>query len=370
MVVLGGVTRLTKSGLSMTDWKFTGEKPPASPEEWAAEFERYQQSPEYKRVNRGMELDEFKFIYWMEWGHRMWGRVLGLAFAGPFAYFCVKGAMTGPLARRLLAIFAAGGAQGLVGWWMVKSGLEEPPEEWDCPRVSPYRLAFHLTSAFAIYSALVWTALSVRSPEPLRSTVSDLACKGMTVLRGRVIPLAGLIATTAVSGAFVAGMDAGRAYNTFPLMNGHIFPAQDYFLSKMDPKWRNFFESTAAVQFNHRLLAMTTLTAVAALWATARNLVLPRKARVLVHALAGVTAIQVGLGITALLTYVPVALGSAHQATALLLFTKVLALLHTVRKGPSGAGVLAMVPGIGMALMPAAVVGSTGGLLLSGTPRV
>jgi len=176
MVVLGGVTRLTRSGLSMTDWKFTGEKPPQTEIEWEQEFSRYQLSPEYRRVNSSMNVEEFKFIYWMEWAHRMWGRGLGLAFALPAAWFAARGAINRPLARRLGLLFLMGGSQGLVGWWMVRSGLQEP-QALDVPRVSPYRLAAHLTSAFAIYATLVWTTLSVAFPHPPALTAGSPAAR-------------------------------------------------------------------------------------------------------------------------------------------------------------------------------------------------
>ncbi|CAG9462943.1 unnamed protein product [Pedinophyceae sp. YPF-701] len=363
MVVLGGVTRLTRSGLSMTDWKFTGERPPSTEAEWLEEFARYQDSPEFKRVNLGMSLEEFKFIYWMEWGHRMWGRALGFAFAVPFAYFCATRKMTWPLARRLLLIFGAGGAQGLIGWWMVKSGLEEPPEHWDVPRVSPFRLAAHLTSAFAIYAALAWTTLGVALPTPPRLDAAPAVARAMDAVRGRALPLAGLVAVTAVSGAFVAGMDAGRAYNTFPKMGDVWVPTEEYFLKKA-PRWRSFFESTAAVQFNHRVLAGTTLTSVLAFWAYSRRKLTsagaPRRATVLVDALAALTCCQVGLGVATLLNHVPVELGSAHQATALALFTVVVSLLHALRRGPTVARLPALLASMSMALAPAAAVGAAG----------
>ncbi|CAM6107759.1 unnamed protein product [Calypogeia fissa] len=215
MVVLGGVTHLTRSGLSMTEWKFAGGLPPMSREEWDAEFAKYQKSPEYKRVNKGMDLEQFKFIYWMEYAHRMWGRGLGLAFGGPFAYFIAKGYITRPLALRLSALMAMGGAQGLVGWWMVKSGLEEPKSEYAQPRVSPYRLAAHLSSAFVIYSGLFWTALSVAMPEP-PPAVNMAMLEATRKVHKLALPVSALVSVTAVSGAFVAGNDAGHAYNSFP----------------------------------------------------------------------------------------------------------------------------------------------------------
>lgn len=332
LVVLGGVTRLTRSGLSMTDWKFTGERAPRTRADWEAEFANYRASPEFQRVNRGMSLDEFKFIYWMEYAHRMWGRTLGIYFAVPVAYFAARGYLTPKLGKRLALLFAAGGAQGLVGWWMVRSGLEQPTREYDIPRVSPYRLATHLSTAFAIYSGILWTALDVSRPTP---ALADMYLSGRQLLAGlaarrRFHGLAGLIGVTAVSGAFVAGLDAGHAYNTFPLMGGRLIP-EEYWDPELPP-WRNCFENTAAVQFHHRVLALTTAGGVAAAWAaTQAGPPLPRAAALAVHALGGAVVAQVTLGITTLLYHVPVSLGSAHQAGALTLFSVALALLHALR---------------------------------------
>lgn len=328
MVVLGGVTRLTRSGLSMTDWKFTGEKPPQSEEEWHAEFERYKLSPEYKRVNKSMTLEEFKFIYWMEWAHRMWGRGLGIAFIIPFTAFLMNGAITKPLAARLGLLFTMGGTQAFVGWWMVRSGLQEPDSPHQIPRVSPYRLASHLTSAFAIYALMVWTTLSSAFPSPLWATTNGSGVAAMSQLRAKSLPFAVLLSVTALSGAFVAGLDAGHAYNTFPLMNGRWVPEEYWDVQG----WRNAFENTAAVQFHHRCLAISTLVGSAALWKYGIGLKdLPRTPRLLLHGLALGTAIQVTLGISTLLMYVPVSLGAAHQAGALSLFTISLALIHSLR---------------------------------------
>jgi len=332
MVVLGGVTRLTRSGLSMTDWKFTGEKPPQSQADWDAEFAKYQMSPEFQKVNSRMTLDEFKFIYWMEYTHRMWGRILGLVFAVPAAYFVARGVVTRRLGTRLGLLFLMGGTQGLVGWWMVKSGLQAPTKEYDTPRVSPYRLAAHLASAFSIYAVLLWSALSLAAPVPQLAAAAPAVQAAAARLRGAAVPLSCLIAITAASGAFVAGLDAGHAYNTFPLMGGRIVPEEYWAI----PGWRNAFENTAAVQFHHRVLALTTLAAVGATWVAHRGAPLPPSTHRWLGALAAVTAGQVALGVTTLLTYVPVSLGAAHQANALALFSVALALLHSLRR-PLGA---------------------------------
>lgn len=236
MVVLGGVTRLTRSGLSMTDWKFTFEQYPASEADWVAEFEKYKQSPEFRKVNRSMKLDDFKFIYWMEYVHRMWGRFLGLLFVAPGAYLALRhpGLVTPALLRRMGIIFTLVCTQGLVGWWMVRSGLEEPTNTWDVPRVSPYRLAAHLASAFAIFGALTWTTLDLRQPvsvlaEELRDAPhrGDLArIAGAGRLRPAFYFLAAVYCAAATSGAFVAGIDAGgrKRTRTHPRESGGPVP--------------------------------------------------------------------------------------------------------------------------------------------------
>ncbi|CAH9108596.1 unnamed protein product [Cuscuta epithymum] len=327
MVVLGGVTRLTRSGLSMTDWKFTGSLPPLSDEEWVVEFEKYKQSPEYKRVNKGMEMEDFKFIYWMEYAHRMWGRGLGIMFALPFSYFLRKGYITVRLGLRLSALFALGAGQGLIGWWMVKSGLEDPPSEYVIPRVSPYRLAAHLTSAFAIYCGLFWTGLSVVMPEPPAESLAWV--QGAAKVKRLALPVGILVGLTAISGAFVAGNDAGHAFNTFPKMGDQWIP-DDVFSVK--PLIRNFFENTATVQLDHRILATATLASIGGLWWATRKLDIHPAIRSLIGSTVGMAALQVSLGISTLLSYVPVSLGTAHQAGALTLLTLMVLLNHTVRR--------------------------------------
>lgn len=362
MVVLGGITRLTRSGLSMTDWKFTGETPPSNPEEWQTEFDRYKLSPEYKRVNISMTLEEFKFIYWMEWAHRMWGRGLGIFFAVPAAWFAMQGAITRPLAGRLGLLFVMGASQGFVGWWMVKSGLEEPEDSTSVPRVSPYRLAAHLTSAFAIYAVLAWTTMSVAVPSPPSTTVGQAGARAAAALRAVALPASVLLAVTAVSGAFVAGLDAGHAYNTFPDMNGQLIP--DEYWSRND--WRNFFESTAAVQLHHRALALTTLATVFTMWRYGSGMeALPRSSRLLLHGLMAGASGQVGLGIATLLLHVPVELGSAHQAGALALFTLMLGLLYSVRPVPTLSPMWAMWAKYGTGAVAAVAVGIGGAVATS-----
>ncbi|XP_052113984.1 cytochrome c oxidase assembly protein COX15 [Arachis duranensis] len=327
LVVLGGITRLTRSGLSMTDWKFTGTLPPMSDEEWHQEFEKYKQSPEYKRVNKGMKLEDFKFIYWMEYAHRMWGRALGILFVLPYSYFLRKGYITVKLGLRLCSLFALGAGQGFIGWWMVKSGLEEPPSEYVQPRVSPYRLAAHLTSAFAIYCGLFWTALSVVMPEPPAESLAWV--RGAAKVKRLALPISLLVGLTAISGAFVAGNDAGHAFNTFPKMGDTWIP-DDIF--EMTPLIRNFFENTSTVQLDHRILATASLLSVAILWLSTRKLDIHPAVRALIGGTLGMAALQVTLGVSTLLSYVPVSLGSAHQAGALTLLSFMILLNHTTRK--------------------------------------
>lgn len=323
MVVLGGVTRLTRSGLSMTDWRPQGSLPPTTDQEWQREFDKYKHFPEYQRLHPDMTLDEFKGIFWLEWGHRMAGRMVGVIFGVPLAYFAMRGRIPAALAPRLGLLFCMGGGQGLVGWWMVKSGLEEPTHEDGIPRVSPYRLAAHLTTAFAIYTLLLYTALGILQPRSPGGVVASLA-----PYASRIHALAGLIGITAVSGAFVAGMQAGLAFNTFPLMEGRLIP-EGYF--ELQPAYRNLFESVPSVQLHHRVLALTTLGSVSGFWLWAVRMPLPPQLKLATNLLLVGAWAQVGLGITTLLYAVPVHLGSAHQAGALTLFSIAVFCLHSVR---------------------------------------
>ena len=271
MVVLGGVTRLTHSGLTMTEWRLQGTRPPTTAEEWEVEFAKYRQSPEFYMLRPDMTLEEFKPIFWFEYAHRMLGRALGVLFVGPAAYFTARGYIKRSLAPRLAILFAMGGTQGLIGWWMVKSGLSIPQAQdgggyggYEIPRVSPYRLATHLSSAFVIYAGIVWTGLTVLREAPLlaapKITPEQLAAA--IRIRNLAIPLAGLVAVTAASGAFVAGMQAGHHFNTFPLMDGRIVP--ECYGTELQPYWRNFFEHIPTVQFDHRCVSHRCLTIVPA----------------------------------------------------------------------------------------------------------
>ena len=281
-----------------------------------------------------MTLPEFKSIYWMEWAHRMWGRALGLAFVVPGAYFVlVKKTVTPPLARRLALLLAAGGGQGLVGWWMVRSGLSEPTEQSGLkePRVAPTRLAAHLASATAIYCTLVYTSLQLAFPIAPAALHAKSAGAVAALRKVRMIahPLAGVVAVTALSGAFVAGLDAGRAFNTFPKMTGRWVP-EEY------PGLRGAFSDTAAAQLHHRALAATTFVATWAAWAAGRSSggLLPWPAAVLLAALPAAATLQASLGVATLLAYVPPGLGSAHQTGALGLLTLALGLVFATRRPP------------------------------------
>ena len=320
MVVLGGITRLNHAGLSIVDWRpLVGVLPPFGEEAWQALFADYQRFPEYQEINRGMTLAGFKEIYWLEYAHRLLGRVVGIAFALPFIWFLIRRAFDRPLALKVLAIGILGGLQGLLGWYMVKSGLVDRPD------VSPYRLAAHLGLAVAIYGCLIWVALGLLTG----GSVERVRREGRW--RGAIWGVTGLVFLTILSGSFVAGNDAGLAYNTFPLMADAIVPP-DIFL--IEPLWRNFFENVPLVQLDHRLLAILTALVVILIWAAALRWLGPMPARVALHAAAAAVLVQFALGIATLLTFVPVQLGAAHQAGAMAVFTAILAALRLLYPPP------------------------------------
>jgi cytochrome c oxidase assembly protein subunit 15 len=321
MVVLGGVTRLTGSGLSMVEWDpIFGVVPPLSESEWEATFDLYRASPEYRKINVGMDLHGFKQIYWFEFAHRLLGRAIGLVFLLPFLYFLFTGRIRRPLIPRLVMLFVLGGLQGGLGWYMVKSGLVNNPH------VSQYRLTAHLGTALAIYSYMLWVALGLWSNA--NRVTSASAPRG---LRHFAAALGGLVFITALSGGFVAGLKAGFAYNTFPLMDGHWIPEAMFLQS---PLWRNFFENIATVQFDHRLLATLVFAGCLSFWLVARRYTLPVATRVGVHVLLATAVLQVSLGISTLLLHVPTALAATHQAGALLLLTVILVVNHRLRYAP------------------------------------
>jgi heme a synthase len=318
MVVLGGVTRLTGSGLSMVQWApILGVLPPLNEAEWQHAFELYQQYPEYQMKNLGMDLAGFKSIFYSEYAHRVLGRLIGVLFAVPFLYFLIRGAISKALVPKMLLLFALGGLQGLMGWYMVKSGLV------DVPHVSQYRLTAHLTLAIVIYAYMFWVALDLLSPPAMpRRTHPALASWANGLLA--------FVLLVIVSGGFVAGMKAGFVFNTFPLMNGQWVPDNIFYL---DPLWRNFFENIATVQFDHRWLAMTLAVTVVLFYLRARRQVTTPRLRLGLNLLLLAVALQVTLGIATLLLVVPIPLAAAHQAGAVLLLTAMLFVTHQLRRG-------------------------------------
>jgi len=315
MVVLGGVTRLSGSGLSMVDWRpVTGWLPPLSDGDWQQVFEQYRESPQYRKVNAHMDVHAFKGIFWLEYLHRLLGRVIGIVFLLPFLYFLWRGDIRRRAWPKYALMFVLGGLQGVLGWYMVKSGLV------DNPAVSQYRLAAHLVAAFLIYSVMLWAALSLRHPgTPAESHPRFAPTLGVTAM----------IAVTILAGALVAGLGAGKIYNTFPMMGDRWVPPG---LFALEPAWLNFFENMATVQFDHRVLALTTFTVIVTWWWHMRRAQLPRRLAKAANALLHTATLQVALGISTLLLSVPLLLGALHQAVAMLLFTIALYLCHGLQR--------------------------------------
>jgi len=319
MVILGGVTRLTHSGLSKVEWRpLFGILPPIGEAAWQRVFEQYQQFPEYQKINFAMTLGEFKRIFLFEYSHRVLGRAIGVVFAVPFLYFLLRRRISWRLAPHLGIMFVLGGLQGLLGWYMVQSGLVDRPD------VSAYRLTAHLGLAVLIYGYIFWVALGLLAPREQATGIG-----GWRLGRIGAPVLAALVFLTLLSGGFVAGNDAGLAYNSFPLMDGRFVP-QDIF--RLEPWWRNFFENLPLVQLDHRLLALLTVLATLALWLTSLRASLGAGARRAFHVWAAMVLLQLGLGIATLLLYVPVPLGAAHQAGALLTFSAALWSCHALAR--------------------------------------
>ncbi|KAH8705020.1 cytochrome c oxidase assembly protein cox15 [Talaromyces proteolyticus] len=347
IVIFGGLTRLTESGLSITEWRpVTGSLPPMNNEDWEAEFTKYRSSPEYKILNPNMNLDEFKSIYYMEWIHRLWGRFVGMSFVIPAVYFVARKKVSKPMALRLAGISGLIGFQGFIGWWMVKSGLKDDLfAPGSHPRVSQYRLTAHLAAAFTCYVAMLWNGLAILRSHRLLAKpaagiyeLKDLKHPKLALFRRSVAGLTLLVFITAMSGALVAGLDAGLIYNEFPYMgNGLTPPKAELFDGKYsrhsdhsDLWWRNMLENPSLVQLDHRILATTTFTAVMALWAYSKTpsmkKLLPRVAKKGVHGVVAFTFVQVALGISTLIYLVPTHLASTHQAGSLFLLTWTLVL--------------------------------------------
>jgi cytochrome c oxidase assembly protein subunit 15 len=314
MVVVGGATRLTGSGLSITEWKpLVGTLPPLSERDWLDAFEKYKQIPQYILINKGMSLDAFKAIFWWEWGHRLLGRVIGLAFIIPFVWFWLRGKLDGPIRNRLLTIFALGGLQGFIGWYMVKSGLADRTE------VSQYRLALHLSLAVLIFGAILWVVDPLRVEEDRTGYLETLP-RSQSYLSVLILVL---VFIQIALGALVAGLRAGLSHNTWPLMDGHLIPPG---LFIMQPWWLNIFENVMTVQFDHRTLAYVVVAlTVWHAWQVRKH---ADSSTVCATAnwLFVAVLLQVALGIWTLLAVVPISLGLAHQAGAMIVFA--LAVLH------------------------------------------
>ena len=310
MILVGGATRLTESGLSIVEWKpVTGTLPPLSAQAWNEAFEAYKLIPQYQQVNRGMSLDEFKTIFWWEWSHRFLGRAIGAAFLLPFLFFLWRGGLPDRLKNRLWLIFSLGALQGAVGWWMVASGLAVRTE------VSQYRLATHLMLALAIYALIVWTLV--------RGSRTTAAPAVPPTLRRTVNAMAVLAFVQIYFGALVAGLRAGRVYNTWPAIDGSFIPAGARLFFEQ-PWWRNFFDNTLTVQFTHRMLAYLLLAHT--LWHVGQAIAARVDASVVRGAalIAAATVLQAVLGILTLVNAVPIDLALTHQAGAVLVLTLVL----------------------------------------------
>jgi heme a synthase len=303
LVIVGGITRLTRSGLSIVEWlPLIGTLPPLSETEWQSLFAKYRETPEYHLVNLGMDLEGFKRIFWWEYLHRLLARLIGLVFLAPLLWFHARRMLERALAWKLWGVFALGALQGAMGWLMVQSGLV------DDPKVSPVRLSLHLGLALAIFSAELWIALGLLAPRTGRAARLPAA-------------LPWVLFVMALSGGMVAGLRAGSAYQTFPLMNGHLVPPE---ILMLEPWWRNFLYNMATVQFVHRALFWLLAVLVPLAWWRQRG-------SLAAQALFGAFALQAALGVATLLSGVPVALGAAHQGGAVLLLGAALWNAHARR---------------------------------------
>lgn len=312
MVMVGGITRLTESGLSMVTWEpILGAVPPRGEVEWQARFDQYRAYPEYQILNKTMTLREFKFIYFWEYLHRLLGRLIGIAYALPLCWFLLRRRARGRLAALLLLGLLLGGLQGVVGWWMVKSGLNENPY------VSPLRLAIHLGLALFVLCYLWWIRLRLSEVESRPAPAP---------FRRNALAFLVLLSIQILYGALVAGLDAGKMYNTFPTMGGHFIPPG--FL-RMDPAWLNIFENGTAVQWMHRMIAYLVLAVALHVWWHGLRAAVTAVQRKALHAIGVLTLLQFALGVATLLLRVPVWLGVAHQINAVLLLLSALTLLYS-----------------------------------------
>ncbi len=319
MIALGGATRLTGSGLSIMEWApVSGTIPPLTDAEWHRLYALYQRIPQYNLLNDGFGLDGFKRIFWLEWTHRLWGRLIGAAFVVPLVWFGLTGRIERRLLARLAGFFVLGGLQGAVGWFMVESGFFP-----DAIAVAPVRLVAHLLLALMLYAVVLWTALTLLPPGPKAEQAS-------LVLKGFTWGTLGLVALTIAAGGFVAGLHAGLVYNTFPLMDGRLVP-EGY--AAQEPFVRNLMANIPAVQFNHRLLASATLLSAVGLVIVAW----PRRQQLgwRAGAVGAAVLLQYALGVTTLLLVVPAGLAVMHQIGAMILLTSVLLIAHAIRHARS-----------------------------------
>ncbi len=320
MIILGGVTRLTDSGLSMVYWKPTGMLPPMTEQQWLAELELYRGSPEYQKINRGMSVDEFKKIFWFEYSHRMLGRLIGLVFALPLIFFAVKKYVRPELMPRLIVMFFLGGFQGLLGWYMVQSGLV------DNPHVSHYRLAAHKLSALLIFGLILWTVFDLqRGQQPYRRHVESSAKAARWTAAGLMF----LVVTTIGSGAFVAGLKAGLIFNTYPLMGGQLIPEG---IGALSPWYMNPLENMITIQFNHRWLGTLTFVLLFAWYLYGRARWQDQRVSRSFKLVGMMVLIQWILGVSTLVMQVPISLAAMHQAGGVLVFSVLLYNLHALSR--------------------------------------
>jgi heme a synthase len=316
MMVIGAITRLTESGLSIVEWRpLIGALPPLSAIEWTRVFELYQQTSEYKLANEGMSLGEFKTIFWWEYIHRLWGRLIGVVFGAPFLFFLFTGKIPPGKTPHLVALFILGGLQGVIGWWMVKSGFVDRTD------VSQYRLAIHLGMAFFILGYILWVAMDITHPRGVFASQS---------LRPLAIGVTTAAFITILSGGLVAGSNAGLIHNTWPLMDGGLAPTD---LFEMQPWWLNAFENLAAIQFDHRILAYITTGLVFLLWIKGRTTPIGNRAHKALSWLALSVVVQICLGVMTLLLVVPLPIAVLHQLGAVNVFCLAVWNLHAFHDG-------------------------------------
>ncbi len=318
MVVIGGITRLTHSGLSMVEWNpIIGSIPPMSDADWQIPFDKYKQTPEYQIINNQFSLEEFKSIYWWEYIHRFLGRTIGVVFLIPFFYFWSKKRFDKSLLKKMFVLLALGALQGVLGWYMVYSGLQKEPH------VSHYRLAAHLISAFTVFGFTFWYALNLLYPQAIEENNIIKQVKRLSVI------MFGIIVLQIIYGAFVAGLKAGLFYNTFPKMGTKFIPET---VTSFDPFYKNLIENPSGVQFIHRTIAYLAVIIVLFTWETIRKMELTKLQRRASNFMLGVVFVQFLLGIITILYAVPVTMGVLHQTGAFFLFASSLFFMHSLRK--------------------------------------